>query len=159
MTASRHIRDRTPIEAFFSLVCVKHGCWEWLGPRQASGHGYWTKNGLRDKAHRWSYRLHFGEPPPGKFICHTCDNPSCVNPGHLYAGTHLENMRDMRERGRAARPIGEKHPGARLTESDVAAIRSLHGAGETQRSLAKRFGVAPSTISMAVRGANWGHVK
>lgn len=154
------IADLSLAEQFLARVEKTESCWIWLGKTASHGHAHWRTRKYRDYAHRWSYRLFVGEIPAGAFICHKCDVPNCVNPAHLYAGTHADNMRDMRERGRAARPIGEKHPMAKLNASDVAEIRRLIESGlHTQRGIAAVFGVAPSTISMLVRGPNWSHVK
>jgi hypothetical protein len=160
MSVSRHINDRAPADAFWSLVRVIPGnCWEWLGHKQQTGHGCWVKWGKRDKAYRWAYQFVIGPIPPKLFICHHCDNPSCCNPAHLYAGTHADNMRDMKDRGRAARLIGETHPMAIFTEPDVRAVRARINAGESHRVIALSFGVSRATISMIACGKNWSHIK
>jgi hypothetical protein len=82
------------------------GCWEWIGSRDKDGYGrirgsshgkVWVK-----RAHRCSYEEHVGPIPEGLDVCHHCDNPPCINPDHLYAGTKSENMQDMVQRGRSA---------------------------------------------------------
>lgn len=75
-------------------------CWEWVGTKNADGYGLLIWDGKQYLAHRVSYELHRRPVPEGLFICHTCDNPSCVNPAHLYAGTHQDNMDDKVARGR-----------------------------------------------------------
>jgi hypothetical protein len=82
----------------------------------------------------------------------------CVRPDHLFLGTHLDNIRDMVSKGRGSRPprfVGDRHPQARLTAVDVAAIRSRAGARGAQRRLAREFGVSETTVSAIVNGKTW----
>lgn len=79
-----------------------NGCWLWTGTTNMRGYGTWSQPGFRGLAHRWSYKLAHGDLPDGLFICHHCDCPPCVNPSHLYAGTHRQNMTDAVNRGRTA---------------------------------------------------------
>ncbi len=119
---------------------------------------------IREYAHRLSFRLHTGDIPKSMCVCHTCDNPICVNPAHLFIGTHRENVRDMWAKGRASPPprnfqLGEAGPRAILTEADVIRIRQACAAGGiSQRKLAAAYGVNQATISLIVRRVNWKHV-
>lgn len=76
------------------------GCWVWKGAMDPAGYGRAGKK----FAHRYSYDLLVGPIPDGHFVCHTCDVRACVNPNHLFTGTHRDNMRDMRTKGRSYRP-------------------------------------------------------
>lgn len=77
-----------------------HPCWEWTAAKK-DGYGRFQTKGY---AHRYSWQLHFGDIPKGLFVCHKCDNPSCVNPDHLFLGTVKENNSDMRQKGRGSMP-------------------------------------------------------
>ena len=83
---------------------VGEGCWGWTG--NSDGKGYGTLSNRKgsgfspEKAHRVSYEKFYGEIPKGLYICHKCDNPSCTNPAHLFAGTQKENMQDCSKKGR-----------------------------------------------------------
>lgn len=137
-------------------------CWIWRGAVQSppkSPYGYLSlhrrsKGGAfkRCLAHRVSYRIHFGELG-GRIVRHTCHNPRCVNPGHLVAGEHSDNMRDMVAAGRS--PAGAKNPRARLTDDDVFRILVLRDAGWTLDRLAARFQVHLATIDLICRGKTW----
>lgn len=107
--------SRTVIESRFWKRVDKAGpdeCWPWTAARMPKGYGCMgVGKGVMEYAHRLAFWLVHGEIPDGKFILHHCDNPPCVNPAHLYAGTHQDNMNDMKSRGRQGRTIvhGESH--------------------------------------------------
>lgn len=130
------------------------GCWTWLGLLTADGYGTWpaAKRYFKDRlAHRLSYRFNVGEIPKGKLVLHTCDNPACVNPAHLYVGTDADNTRDKIERGRHAR--GTRIWLARLNPEKVKEIRSRREEGP--RALARAFGVTHGTINAILSGRTW----
>lgn len=115
------------------------------------GYGVIYVNGQRRYAHRYSYELHKG--PLGRLhALHSCDNPRCVNPDHLRAGTHQDNMREAKERKRFNPYRGADHPSAKLTAEQVREIRMSDEAGV---SLARRLGVSKSTIYAIRNGQNW----
>jgi len=133
-------------------------CWNWTGSK-ARGYGQIT-NGRKAyyKAHRLSWVIHNGPIPDGMEVCHTCDNKACVNPNHLFVGTHADNMRDMAKKGRGHKTgaSGEENGQSKLTLNQVAHIRKLYSTGEySQRALANEYQVSSSTIGMIVRNERW----
>lgn len=138
------------------------GCWLWLGASGLSGHGQFflrAADGRRGLTgtHRVSYMLHVGKIPEGMHICHRCDNPACVNPAHLFLGTHVDNMADMRAKNRMVMPdtVGAANSQAILTEAQVLEIRASR---LPLKLLAARFGVTKTCVHDARTGATWGHL-
>lgn len=129
----------------------KTGCWNWLGGKTAEGYGYISIKGRDKRAHRVSYQLFCEEIPEGKVICHTCDNRACVNPKHLFAGTHQENMKDMVNKGRSTK--GTTNPNSKLTEDQVIAIFSdtrMH------KEIALEYDINKTYVSDIKAGRSWG---
>lgn len=108
-------------------------------------------------AHRAAWMEKRGVIPAGMFVCHSCDNPSCVNIDHLFLGTHKENMRDMKSKGRQAN--GERQHLAKLSEDQVTWIRKLWVAGRmTLKEVGDLFGVSDSTVLAIHQRRTWSHV-
>ena len=142
------------------VVNVTTGCWEWQGSKR-NGYGRITigsrKDGTRRvaMAHRVSYELFKGEIPDGMEICHKCDNPCCINPNHLFAGTRQDNIDDREQKGRNNPPKGEHNGRAKLTKSQIVEIRQKHQQGATLRGLGREYGVNKTTIADIVSGKHW----
>ena len=143
------------------IPVTESGCWLWLGGCDNDGDGKAKVNRKHIRAHRWSWMLHRGEIPAGLHVLHHCDVTCCVNPGHLFLGTNLENDQDKRQKGREyvlEVMKGEAHPHAVLTEAEVLEIRSLRGKVR-QVDLAVRYGVHHSHISRVQRGKFWAYLE
>lgn len=126
------------------------GCWNWIAPLHNCGYGKFSFRGEPWLSHRAAYTAARGPIPPGMFVLHSCDNRRCCNPAHLRVGTHAENIQDAVDRGRNV--FGERVVGSKLTEAAVLEIRS---SAVSQQALARRFGVAQSTVSKASNRINW----
>ena len=130
-------------------------CWVWTG-RTIRGYGQMRWHRTIRYTHIISWFLsHHGEWPTEDTL-HRCDNPACVNPGHLFLGTHQDNMRDRNSKGRQAR--GERQHGAKLTASDVVAIRQARADGKSPADLAAEYGVSRRAIYSATNGDTWSHI-
>ncbi len=138
-------------------------CWEWTRARDKDGYGL-TRNRALSKSNIRAHRLSalwagiISDLTDGHLICHNCDNPSCVNPDHLWRGTPAENIDDRSKKDRGARQLGSSNGWSRLTEDDVRCIKNLLLAGATQKMIANQFGVSVPTISHINNGRRWSHV-
>jgi len=147
-------------ERFWSKVdksAGPYGCWIWTGCVLDNGCAQFWYNGKMVKASRFVWEITNGPIPDGMFVCHHCDNRRCVNPKHLFLGTHQDNMRDAIQKQRLA--YGEAHGMAKLTDKKVREIRKKYAlGGVTYKQLATHYGVSPSLIGQVVRKEVWKHV-
>ena len=140
------------------------GCIEFTGYRQKNGYGVKRRGPRTFLAHRLAYEDAFGPIPEGMCVCHRCDNPACVNPEHLFLGTHEENMADMVRKGRSPKHSksrdmrGVRNSRHKLTEETATWAMARMLAGEPQKSVAQAFGVSPVTINHLWTGKNWRHL-
>ena len=132
------------------------GCWEWTHCKLADGYGTFNHAGRTFRGHRVSYELHKGAIAKGLFVCHSCDNPSCVNPDHLFLGTNLENIQDMVKKGRSYDRRGIKNPKAKINEQVVKFVRH---SDKSAYAIARAYKVDASTIEAIRRGETWSHVE
>lgn len=134
------------------------GCWLWTASTHSKGYGQikWPKQRWQIPAHRLSFLIHKGEIPDGLQVCHTCDNPRCVNPEHLFAGTSGDNHADMVSKDRHLK--GERSPRAKLDDGTVREILQALQDGKSQRTIASMYGVGQMTISRIKRGERWAHL-
>lgn len=131
-------------------------CWIWTGSF-SNGYGTLCFDQKKQGAHRVSHEINIGPIPPGMIVCHRCDNPPCVNPAHLFAGTYRDNVLDMLAKGRGKFIANEEHMWAVLTDEQVVETRRRYALGNiSQRVLAEEFNVVQGTISRIVHGMRRG---
>lgn len=147
------------VEAFWSrAVRSACGCLEWTGSLNKDGYGHL---GYRRKywlAHRLAWKLHHSqEIPVGACVCHSCDNPKCIDPAHLFLGSQAENMSDMRAKGRRKEiNAGSENGRAKLSDDSVREIRRAYKNNElNQVALAEKFSVSQTVISLIVTRKTW----
>lgn len=161
----KHILNNIEIDA-------DTGCWNWTrGKKTHNGYGETWVNRKRYRAHRLAYIAFVGPIPKGKVICHHCDNPACVNPDHLWAGTQRENIRDSIRKGRFTMAIknlncslrkgckGIQNASSKLNEKQVTSIRQEYAEKNTSHSkLAKKYSVSRTTIYEILNRRTWNHI-
>jgi hypothetical protein len=144
---------------FWSKVDKTGECWTWSARRDPDGYGVFWYEGKNRRAHRMAWLFTRGpDGMDGKLACHRCDNPSCVNPGHLFLGTNTDNLQDMARKGRSVGFDGEAHPMAKITAETVALIRGAYNSGESQSAIGARVGISQTQVSRIVRGKRWSHL-
>lgn len=160
---NRKPKFETPEDALLHHLTVgdPDECWEWHSARTPMGYGLFTHRAKNYYAHRVAYETFVGPIPDGLDVCHTCDNPSCCNPAHLWVGSAKDNAQDMVKKGRDCHAVfrGEDHANSKLTASQVREIRRLCEEGINQTEIGKRFSVSQSAV-MAIRtGRTWKHLE
>jgi len=135
------------------------GCWIWTAAKAGRGYGIIKIPGSREYyyAHRLSYQIHYGVDPGEKLVLHTCDNPACVKPTHLFLGTHSDNAQDMKSKDRHLR--GARNKMAKLTDEKVRHLRKLHEMGVSQNELGRVYGVSQGVVYKIVHGQTWTHAE
>jgi hypothetical protein len=162
VSKSKGPRPRPVEERFWEKVNIGEPdeCWEWQAATYGNGYG---RFGIGRKeggilAHRLVWTLARGSIPEGVCVCHRCDNPRCVNPGHLFLGSQSENVADMHRKGRArgGSLAGTQNPNHKLSEQDVREIRARYASGGTyQYELAKAYDITQAQVSSICRGKSW----
>lgn len=128
-------------------------CWPWVGQIASHGYGVFTVGRERVRAHRFAWVAARGPIPAGHEVCHRCDNKACVNPDHLFTGSHRDNMLDAVRKGRK-RAWGVQ----KLDASRVLEIRARAAAGILHRCIAVDFGISEGTVSQIVNRKTWAHL-
>lgn len=132
------------------------GCFLWQAGCSRLGYGVIRIGNRNVTAHRASYSAFRRAIPEGLDVCHRCDVRNCINPAHLFLGTHAENMRDAVEKGRFAR--GEAKPSAVLTDEQVIELVQRYNAGELPLDLIQEYGICKATLHSIVKKSKWTHL-
>ncbi len=150
-TPSRVTPQRPLHDRLWGRVNKSGPCWLWLGATNDKGYGLIGagRKGKLAYVHRVSFEDHGGRLKPDQEVCHSCDTPNCVNPAHLFAGTHAENMLDMARKGRANK---------KLTEPQVREVVRLRQLSIPRKDIVERTGIKLGTLKDILRGKNWKHV-
>lgn len=167
------VTDERLYQKFLTLIDQRFPveCWEWKGSKGSKGYGLLCLSSYQEKAHRFSYRYHSQKRITSNLlVCHKCDNPSCVNPAHLFLGTPNDNVQDMVKKKRHAH--GPKHSKAhqnihsgslngrsKLTEEDVREILDLRKHGLSCHEISVVFNIHKSSIKKIAAGETWGHLR
>ena len=173
MPKGQYLHKKKPLENRFWSKVNKEGpiykdlgnCWEWIAKTYKDGYGRFKVDNKEIASNRLSWELHYDKIPKNLYVLHKCDNPSCVNPEHLFLGTKKDNMQDAKIKGRLKNnfekghnfsPKGEKHWKAKLTEEKVKEIRMLYKTENyTQKEIALLFKVTISNISNIIHNKTW----
>lgn len=126
---------------FLSKFSQTKGCWIWKGNKNKDGYGVIYLKGKMYLAHRVSL-FFFKQLQPKNLVLHKCDNPSCVNPNHLFEGTQLENIKDMVNKNRQTRPIGEKNPNCKLSFEVIKEIKRWFSIGMSRMEVSQCFKIS-----------------
>jgi hypothetical protein len=153
------VRQPRPIkERFMEHVDKTDGCWNWNGAMISKGtYGSFSYRTKRMLAHRASWLIHVGGINDGLFVLHTCDNPRCVNPEHLFLGTQKENMRDAVKKGRlAGLHTGDKNLTSKINQNIANDIRrSRVEMKATYKELSQMFSICPTQVANIIKNRCW----
>ena len=143
---------------FEKKVIRKEGCWKWIGSVNRGGYGLISVKGINRVASRISWIIHNGEIPSGLFVLHSCDNPICTNPEHLFLGTTKDNAMDRKLKGRNGDQCGENNGSVLLTKQQVLEIRELCEKGISYNDIVEKYKITKPTISNIKYRIIWRHI-
>lgn len=150
------MNNRQIKEKLFKKTEISRHCWNWVGNKINGGHGKIFINGKYELTHRVSYLLFIGSIPEGLCVCHSCDNPACVRPSHLWVGSRAENNKDRHLKGRDGDNSGEKNGRAKIDWGIACLIRKDFSSGKyMKKEIAKKYGISPAIVSCVVRNISW----
>lgn len=168
--------NNTDSERFWAKVQKSESCWIWQAGLFDNGYGQFRLGKRKVKAHCFSWVIYFGQIPQGKLICHRCDNKQCVNPSHLFIGTHKDNAQDRENKGRGGDGgsktkkdtgmcQGIKNPAHKVNPLIVRTIRKYRRIGHTYQDLKDgiefsfNITISKSQIANIVHRRSWKNVR
>lgn len=160
----RAVRTMPSIDAPSFWQNVRKGrsdqCWPWMRYRTETGYGRFRAGSQQVRAHRAAFMLAYGYDPAPLIICHTCDNPPCCNPSHLFAGTPSDNALDRMRKGRANPPRGEASNRTPLTADQVIDMRRRFNPNVrgSIAAAAREFGLSKTGAKDILRRRTWAHI-
>ena len=146
-------------QRFWSKVDIADGCWNWTASKTKDGYGNIGANGKVVRAHRLCYEMEKGPIPEGLHVLHKCDNPSCVNPAHLWIGINYDNVKDRDKKGRQVTPLGQYHGKSKTDMHTVRSIKCKLKDGISAYQIAREHNVPPRRVYDIKYGNCWRHVK
>jgi hypothetical protein len=154
------MRGRPPVHPairFEKYVNRNGDCHEWTGCADKDGYGLFSMSSQRKsiRAPRAAWELAFGPIAEGLHVCHSCDNPGCVNVDHLWLGTNQMNTQDKMDKGRHVTQKGMEHHQAKLTDEQILDMRA---SDDTQEVLGERYGVKARYVGKITRREIWKHI-
>lgn len=154
---AKHGASSTFQERFWSKVKITETCWLWIGCLNECGYGsISTSSGRTMLANRASWLINRGDIPAGMKVLHTCDNPPCVNPDHLFIGTQADNIEDMVTKGRGAK--GEVSGSHKLTEVQVLELRADRDSGMIIKQLRLKYNTSHANACAIIHRRTWTHI-
>lgn len=148
-------------ERFLSKVDKSSCCWLWKAHKTPTGYGRFMMKGIKNlTAHRASYMLFVGSIPTGMLVCHSCDNPSCVNPEHLWLGSCADNVRDRDQKGRFnnGNQKGERNQASKISDADASNIKRLQREGLRVCDVVQETNISRGIVQSIFLGNTWKHI-
>lgn len=164
MRGRNQFSDVSPLERLNSLITVDNssGCWNYSGRKDKNGYGIFAAKSLTAsrRAHRISWIIYNGKIPKGMCVCHKCDNPTCVNPDHLFLGTIKDNNNDKMIKGRTPKGTshahhGTNHPSSKVNEEQVKYIRNEYNRGKSVAEISKEMELRPVHVWKITHWVTW----
>lgn len=144
---------------FISKVLITDTCWLWTGSKYRGQYGHFRRKLNNSwkmyKAHRYSYEFYKGEIPSNYLVCHSCDNPSCVNPNHLWIGTSKDNFKDMQNKGRWKNPRSNKSIWLSQDVANQIRLCKKENPTYTYREIGILFNTSSSQVHRIIKNMIW----
>lgn len=159
MILSRKLLAKTPkVIRLIMNIKINHDskCWEWIGHKDSDGYGSITFKYKTIKSHRESYKIFNGEIPKNLSVLHRCDNPSCINPDHLFLGNQSDNHKDMVSKKRHG--FGERNGMSKLTTAQARKVKNMLKFGFKATEISKKLNLTYSSVQKICKGIRWKHI-